>query len=176
MIDRPHLEIDRLEAAEGAFGGRELFVGGDRGGLIERRFGDSGAHHIDAVECRFGVDFGGVARKGETVVSDIQIKMFGHFVFVDDAADRELGSRITRLHPVQGFCAEAGGAATLFLATAFGIPVSTTHTITGAIVGVGAARKVAAVRWNVASNVVVAWILTMPAAALIGAIFYKLYD
>ena len=57
--------------------------------MIERRFGDSGAHHIDAVECRFGVDFGGVARKGETVVSDIQIKMFGHFVFVDDAADRE---------------------------------------------------------------------------------------
>jgi PiT family inorganic phosphate transporter len=85
-----------------------------------------------------------------------------------------LGSRITRLHPVQGFCAEAGGAATLFLATYFGIPVSTTHTITGAIVGVGAARKVAAVRWNVASNVVVAWILTMPAAALIGAGFYQL--
>jgi inorganic phosphate transporter, PiT family len=87
-----------------------------------------------------------------------------------------MGSRITRLHPVQGFCAEAGGATTLFLATAFGIPVSTTHTITGAIVGVGAARKVAAVRWNVASNVVVAWIVTMPAAALIGAIFYKLGD
>jgi hypothetical protein len=69
---RPHLEIDRLEAAEGAFGGRELFVGGDRGGLIERHFGDSGAHHIDAVERRFGVDFGGVARKGETVVSENQ--------------------------------------------------------------------------------------------------------
>jgi PiT family inorganic phosphate transporter len=85
-----------------------------------------------------------------------------------------MGSRITRLHPVQGFCAEAGGAATLFLATYFGIPVSTTHTITGAIVGVGAARKVAAVRWNVASNVVVAWILTMPAAGLIGAAFYWL--
>jgi inorganic phosphate transporter, PiT family len=85
-----------------------------------------------------------------------------------------MGSRITRLHPVQGFCAEAGGAATLFLATYFGVPVSTTHTITGAIVGVGAARKVAAVRWNVASNVVVAWILTMPAAALIGAAFYQL--
>jgi PiT family inorganic phosphate transporter len=85
-----------------------------------------------------------------------------------------MGSRITRLHPVQGFCAEAGGAATLFLATYFGVPVSTTHTITGAIVGVGAARKVAAVRWNVASNVVIAWILTMPAAALIGAAFYQL--
>jgi inorganic phosphate transporter, PiT family len=86
-----------------------------------------------------------------------------------------LGSRITRLHPVQGFCAEAGGAATLFLATYFGIPVSTTHTITGAIVGVGAARKVSAVRWNVASNVVVAWIVTMPAAALMAALFYELY-
>jgi PiT family inorganic phosphate transporter len=85
-----------------------------------------------------------------------------------------MGSRITRLHPVQGFCAEAGGAATLFLATYFGVPVSTTHTITGAIVGVGAARKVAAVRWNVASNVVVAWILTMPAVALIAAAFYQL--
>jgi PiT family inorganic phosphate transporter len=85
-----------------------------------------------------------------------------------------MGSKITRLHPVQGFCAEAGGAATLFLATYFGIPVSTTHTITGAIVGVGAARKVSAVRWNVASNVVVAWILTMPAAGLIGAGFYQL--
>jgi inorganic phosphate transporter, PiT family len=69
-----------------------------------------------------------------------------------------MGSKITRLHPVQGFCAEAGGAMTLFLATYFGIPVSTTHTITGAIIGVGAARKVAAVRWNVASNVVFAWI------------------
>jgi inorganic phosphate transporter, PiT family len=87
---------------------------------------------------------------------------------------RTLGSRITHLHPVQGFCAEAGGAVTLFMATYFGIPVSTTHTITGAIVGVGAARKAAAVRWNVASNVVIAWILTMPAAALIGAAFYLL--
>jgi inorganic phosphate transporter, PiT family len=86
-----------------------------------------------------------------------------------------MGSRITRLHPVQGFCAEAGGALTLFLATYFGIPVSTTHTITGAIVGVGAARKVAAVRWNVASNVVVVWIVALPAAALFGAAFYALY-
>jgi len=86
-----------------------------------------------------------------------------------------LGSRITRLHPVQGFCAEAGGSMTLFLATYFGVPVSTTHTITGAIVGVGAARKVAGVRWNVASNVVVAWIVTLPAAAFFGALFYELY-
>jgi inorganic phosphate transporter, PiT family len=86
-----------------------------------------------------------------------------------------LGSRITRLHPVQGFCAEAGGSMTLFLATYFGVPVSTTHTITGAIVGVGAARKVAGVRWNVASNVVVAWIVTLPASALFGAVFCEFY-
>jgi PiT family inorganic phosphate transporter len=85
-----------------------------------------------------------------------------------------MGARITRLHPVQGFCAEAGGAITLFLATFLGIPVSTTHTITGAIIGVGAARKVAAVRWNVASNVVFAWVVTLPATALFGAIFYEL--
>ena len=75
---------------------------------------------------------------------------------------------------MQGFCAEAGGAITLFLATYLGIPVSTTHTITGAIIGVGAARKVAAVRWNVASNVVFAWIVTLPATALFGSVFYGL--
>jgi len=86
-----------------------------------------------------------------------------------------MGSRITRLHPVQGFCAEAGGAITLFLATYFGIPVSTTHTITGAIIGVGAARKTAAVRWNVAGDVILAWIVTLPAAALLGAAFSELY-
>ena len=81
-----------------------------------------------------------------------------------------MGSRITHLHPVQGFCAETGGALTLFLATALGVPVSTTHTITGAIVGVGAARRTAAVRWHVAQRIVVAWILTLPAAALLGAL------
>jgi PiT family inorganic phosphate transporter len=85
-----------------------------------------------------------------------------------------MGAKITRLHPVQGFCAEAGGAITLFLATFLGIPVSTTHTITGAIIGVGAARKVAAVRWNVATNVVFAWIVTLPATAVAGAVFYEL--
>jgi PiT family inorganic phosphate transporter len=79
-----------------------------------------------------------------------------------------MGSRITQLKPIQGFCAETGGALTLFLATAFGVPVSTTHTITGAIVGVGAARRTAAVRWNVARRIVVAWVLTLPAAALLG--------
>jgi PiT family inorganic phosphate transporter len=75
---------------------------------------------------------------------------------------------------VQGVCAETAGAITLFLATFAGIPVSTTHTITGAIVGVGAARRVSAVRWNVAKDIVVAWILTMPATGLIGAGLYLL--
>jgi len=85
-----------------------------------------------------------------------------------------MGSKITRLTPAQGFCAETGGAITLFAATHFGIPVSTTHTITGAIVGVGAARRLSAVRWNVASSIVVAWVVTLPAAAAIGALFYWL--
>ncbi len=85
-----------------------------------------------------------------------------------------MGSKITRLTPMQGFCAETGGAITLFAATWLGIPVSTTHTITGSIVGVGAARKVSAVRWNVASSIVVAWVITIPAAGLIGALFYAL--
>ena len=85
---------------------------------------------------------------------------------------RTMGSRITRLKPVQGFCAETGGAATLYLATTLGVPVSTTHTITGAIVGVGAARRVSAVRWGIAGSIIVAWVLTLPAAALIGAFFY----
>jgi PiT family inorganic phosphate transporter len=85
-----------------------------------------------------------------------------------------MGSKITRLTPRQGFCAETGGAITLFLATLGGIPVSTTHTITGAIVGVGAARRMSAVRWSVASSIVVAWFVTLPAAALVGAAFYEL--
>ena len=85
-----------------------------------------------------------------------------------------MGSKITRLSPMQGFCAETGGAVTLFAATAFGIPVSTTHTITGAIVGVGAARRVSAVRWNVAQGIVVAWVITMPAAGLVAALTYAL--
>lgn len=83
-----------------------------------------------------------------------------------------MGSKITRLTPAQGFCAETGGAITLFAATHFGIPVSTTHTITGAIVGVGASRRLSAVRWNIASSIVVAWVVTLPSAALIGAGFY----
>jgi PiT family inorganic phosphate transporter len=87
---------------------------------------------------------------------------------------RTMGSKITRISPMQGFCAETGGAATLFLATWLGIPVSTTHTITGAIIGVGAARRVSAVRWNVASNIVFAWIVTLPATAAIAAFVYAL--
>jgi len=83
-----------------------------------------------------------------------------------------MGSKITRLTPHQGFCAETGGAFMLFGATAFGIPVSTTHTITGAIMGVGAARRASAVRWGVAGNIVIAWFLTIPAAAAVAAIFY----
>ena len=85
-----------------------------------------------------------------------------------------MGSKITRLTPMQGCCAETGGAITLFAATWLGIPVSTTHTITGSIVGVGAARKVSAVRWNVASNIVTAWVITLPAAGLIAALVYWL--
>jgi PiT family inorganic phosphate transporter len=85
-----------------------------------------------------------------------------------------MGSKITKLTPMQGFCAETGGAITLFLATALGVPVSTTHTITGAIVGVGAARRVSAVRWNIAQNIVVAWVITMPMAAAMAALFYAL--
>jgi PiT family inorganic phosphate transporter len=85
-----------------------------------------------------------------------------------------MGSKITRLSPMQGFCAETGGAITLFGATWLGIPVSTTHTITGAIIGVGAARKVSAVRWNVASNIVMAWVVTIPASGLISAVCYAL--
>jgi PiT family inorganic phosphate transporter len=87
---------------------------------------------------------------------------------------KTMGSKITRLTPMQGFCAETGGAITLFLATELGVPVSTTHTITGAIVGVGSARRISAVRWNIASNIVVAWIITLPASAAVAALFYWL--
>lgn len=85
---------------------------------------------------------------------------------------RTMGMRITNLTPMQGFCAETGGGVTLFLTASFGIPVSTTHTIAGAIVGVGAARKTSAVRWNVAREVVIAWILTIPASGLLAGVFF----
>jgi inorganic phosphate transporter, PiT family len=83
-----------------------------------------------------------------------------------------MGQRITRLKPVGGFCAETGGAMAIFIASYFGIPVSTTHTITGAISGVGSAHRLSAVRWSVAGRIVWAWIITIPAAAVIAAISY----
>ena len=85
---------------------------------------------------------------------------------------KTMGQRITKLKPVGGFCAESGGAITLFLATGLGIPVSTTHTITGAIVGVGSTRSASAVRWGVAGNIVWAWIFTIPASAFVAAVAY----
>jgi PiT family inorganic phosphate transporter len=87
---------------------------------------------------------------------------------------KTMGQRITKLKPVGGFCAETGGAITLFLATGLGIPVSTTHTITGAIVGVGSTRKVSAVRWGVAGNIVWAWIFTIPASAFVAGVSWWL--
>jgi PiT family inorganic phosphate transporter len=83
---------------------------------------------------------------------------------------KTMGQKITKLHPAGGFCAETGGAMTLFIASSAGIPVSTTHTITGAIVGVGSAQKFSAVRWGLAGNIVWAWVLTIPAAALMAAL------
>jgi PiT family inorganic phosphate transporter len=93
--------------------------------------------------------------------------MFGGWRIV-----KTMGQRITKLKPVDGFCAETGGAITLFLASSLGIPVSTTHTITGAIVGVGSTRRASAVRWGVAGNIVWAWIFTIPASAFVAAIGY----
>ncbi|HSB22410.1 MAG TPA: inorganic phosphate transporter [Burkholderiaceae bacterium] len=85
---------------------------------------------------------------------------------------KTMGQRITKLKPVGGFCAETGGALTLFIASGLGIPVSTTHTITGAIVGVGSVRHPSAVRWGVAGNIVWAWIFTIPASAFVAAVAY----
>jgi len=85
---------------------------------------------------------------------------------------KTMGSKITKLTPFSGFCAETGGAATILFASALGVPVSTTHTITGAIVGVGAARRLGAVRWQVAGRIVWAWVLTIPVAAVIAALVY----
>ena len=95
--------------------------------------------------------------------------MFGGWRIV-----KTMGQKITKLKPVGGFCAETGGAITLFLATALGIPVSTTHTITGAIVGVGSVQRASAVRWGVAGNIIWAWILTIPASAFVAAVAYWL--
>ena len=93
--------------------------------------------------------------------------MFGGWRIV-----KTMGQKITKLRPVGGFAAETGGAITLFMASSLGIPVSTTHTITGAIVGVGSAQRVWAVRWGLAGNIVIAWIVTMPAAAIMAALAY----
>ena len=87
---------------------------------------------------------------------------------------KTMGQRITKLKPVGGFCAETGGAITLFLATSLGIPVSTTHTITGAVVGVGSVRRASAVRWGVAGTIVWAWVLTIPASAFVAAAAYAM--
>ena len=87
---------------------------------------------------------------------------------------KTMGSKITKLKPVGGFCAETGGAGAIFLASHYGIPVSTTHTITGAIVGVGATQRLSAVRWGVAGKIVWAWVITIPAAAAIAALMYGL--
>jgi PiT family inorganic phosphate transporter len=95
--------------------------------------------------------------------------MFGGWRIV-----KTMGQKITKLKPVGGFCAETGGAITLFLATALGIPVSTTHTITGAIVGVGSTQRASAVRWGVAGNIVWAWVLTIPASAFVAAVAYMI--
>ena len=95
--------------------------------------------------------------------------MFGGWRIV-----KTMGQKITKLKPVGGFCAETGGAMTLFFATILGIPVSTTHTITGAIVGVGSTRKMSAVRWGVAGSIVWAWILTIPCSAIIAALFWHI--
>lgn len=87
---------------------------------------------------------------------------------------RTMGMGITRIRPSGGFCAQTSGAIALFLATSLGIPVSTTHTITGAIIGVGLSRRVSAIRWGLASRIVWAWIITIPSAALIAALFYNI--
>jgi PiT family inorganic phosphate transporter len=95
--------------------------------------------------------------------------MFGGWRIV-----KTMGQKITKLKPAGGFCAETGGAVTLFIATALGVPVSTTHTITGAIVGVGSTQRAASVRWGIAGNIVWAWLFTIPASALVAALAFHL--
>jgi PiT family inorganic phosphate transporter len=88
---------------------------------------------------------------------------------------KTMGQKITKLRPVGGFCAQAGGAISVFFATFLGVPVSTTHTIAGSIIGVGSTSSLSAVRWGVAGRIVWAWILTIPASALIAAIFEEFF-
>ncbi len=97
--------------------------------------------------------------------------MFGGWRIV-----KTMGQKVAKLKPIDGFCAESGAAATLFLASALGVPVSTTHTITGAIMGVGSLKRLSAVRWGVAGTIMWAWILTIPCSAVIAAIAYSLFD
>ncbi len=87
---------------------------------------------------------------------------------------KTMGQKLSKLRPVDGFCAETGAAITLFVSSALGVPVSTTHTITGSILGIGTIKRASAVKWKIANKIVFAWILTIPAAALISAMFYKL--
>jgi len=95
--------------------------------------------------------------------------MFGGWRIV-----KTMGQKVAKLKPIDGFCAEAGAAATLFASSAFGIPVSTTHTITGAIMGIGSVKRISAVRWGVAGTIIWAWILTIPCSAAISALAYTL--
>ena len=108
------------------------------------------------------------------VVISCQIAMAAGTLFGGWRIVRTMGMGITRIRPSGGFCAQTSGAIALFLATSLGIPVSTTHTITGAIIGVGLSRRVSAVRWGLASRIVWAWVLTIPCAALISALCYHL--
>ena len=138
----------------------------------QRRAEDDGHHRRAAL-------FAGHARAASSmsrfwVVLSCQAAMALGTLFGGWRIVHTMGSKITRLNPMQGFCAETGGAIDPVRATWLGIPVSTTHTITGAIIGVGAARRVSAVRWGLAGNIVVAWIVTMPAAAVIAATVYWL--
>lgn len=110
------------------------------------------------------------------VVVSCQIAMALGTLFGGWRIVRTMGMGITRIRPSGGFCAQTSGAIALFIATALGIPVSTTHTITGAIIGVGLSRRVSAVRWGLASRIVWAWVLTIPCAGLIAAIAYKLVN
>jgi PiT family inorganic phosphate transporter len=120
----------------------------------------------------------GVMQSGDAVPSWVVISCYTAIglgtIFGGWRIIKLMGQKITKLRPVGGFCAQTGGAVTLFLATAMGIPVSTTHTITGAIVGVGATKRLSAVRWGLAGTIVWAWILTIPCSALIAAIFWYL--
>jgi PiT family inorganic phosphate transporter len=106
------------------------------------------------------------------VVISCQIAMACGTLFGGWRIVRTMGMGITRIRPSGGFCAQTSGAIALFIATSMGIPVSTTHTITGAIVGVGLSRRVSAVRWGLASRIVWAWVLTIPCSGLVAAISY----